>query len=238
MKFTRSGRRRRESSAAGPRGRQLSLLAASLAVASFAAAAFLWFGPGSSVGDGPPAQAATTPQGPVLTVSTPQPTPSDKPTPGRTRTPQPSALDEVGAPQRVVIESLDIDAPVLPISTEGNTLTPPPDPQDLGWWQSGAQAGAARGSALITGHTVNAGGGALDDLETLKPGTEIEVRTTGGLIRYVAESVVVLDKTAIARQAPQLFSQEVDGRLVLITCEDWDGTGYRSNVVVTAVPLI
>jgi hypothetical protein len=35
----------------------------------------------------------------------------------------------------------------------------------------------------------------------------------------------------------RLFSQEAPGRLVLITCEDWDGTAYRSNVVVTAQPV-
>jgi len=29
----------------------------------------------------------------------------------------------------------------------------------------------------------------------------------------------------------------VPGRLVLITCEDWDGERYLSNVVVTATPV-
>jgi hypothetical protein len=28
----------------------------------------------------------------------------------------------------------------------------------------------------------------------------------------------------------------VRGRLVLVTCEDWDGTRYLSNVVVVATP--
>ena len=49
--------------------------------------------------------------------------------------------------------------------------------------------------------------------------------------------VVIPDKGVVARQAERLFSQEVPGRLVLITCEDWDGTAYRSNVVVTAHPV-
>ena len=147
-----------------------------------------------------------------------------------------TALPAAGLPQGVYIESLGIDAPVLRIVTDTSTLTPPPDPQDLGWWAGGAQPGAARGSALITGHTVHDGGGALDDLETLRPGAEVAVRTVHGVIRYVAESVDVLDKDTIARRAPELFSQSVEGRLVLVTCEDWDGTGYRSNVVVTAVP--
>lgn len=141
-----------------------------------------------------------------------------------------------GAPRRVQIGALDIDAPVVPVVTDGASLDPPPDPQQLGWWSGGAPPGAKRGSALVTGHTVHDGGGALDDLEDMQPGAEIVVRTTRGPIRYVAESVVVLDKATLARRSPGLFSQEVAGRLVLVTCEDWDGTGYLSNVVVTAVP--
>jgi LPXTG-site transpeptidase (sortase) family protein len=143
-----------------------------------------------------------------------------------------------GRPQRVLIESLGIDARVLPIVTRGRSLDPPADPQDLGWWSEGTRSGATRGTALITGHTVHDGGGALDDLETISTGAEIRVRTAHGMIRYAADSVAVLDKDTITRRAPWLFSQEADGRLVLVTCEDWDGTGYRSNVVVTATPIV
>lgn len=152
----------------------------------------------------------------------------------RTPTPVPRPR-AAGTPRRVLIESLGIDAPVLPIVSDRGSLDPPPDPQQLGWWSGGARPGATRGSALITGHTVHDGGGALDDLEDVEPGAEIVVGTSSGPMRYVAESVVVLDKAALARRSPGLFSQEVAGRLVLVTCEDWDGTGYLSNVVVTAV---
>ena len=31
--------------------------------------------------------------------------------------------------------------------------------------------------------------------------------------------------------------QEVPGRLVVLTCEDWDGARYLSNVVVVADPV-
>ena len=91
-------------------------------------------------------------------------------------------------------------------------------------------------TALVTGHTVHAGGGALDNLETLRRGDRVTVRTDSGRIRYAVRSVAVYEKGALARQAQRLFSQEVPGRLVLITCEDWDGSRYLSNVVVTASP--
>ncbi|GCD89118.1 class F sortase [Nocardioides sp. LS1] len=141
-----------------------------------------------------------------------------------------------GAPRRVVIPRLGVRAPVVPVKAPGGTLTPPSDPQVLGWWADGARPGAARGSALVTGHTVHTGGGALDDLETMRHGDRVSVRTDHGWIRYGVRSVHVYAKGTIARQAERLFSQDVVGRLVLITCEDWDGTRYLSNVVVVATP--
>jgi hypothetical protein len=63
------------------------------------------------------------------------------------------------------------------------------------------------------------------------------VRTAHGWIRYAVRDVRIYDKGSVAQDASRLFSQRVPGRLVLVTCEDWDGVRYLSNVVVTAVPL-
>jgi LPXTG-site transpeptidase (sortase) family protein len=141
-----------------------------------------------------------------------------------------------GAPRLVRIPVLAVSAPVVPVQAPGRTLVPPSDPQRLGWWADGARPGAARGSALITGHTVHTGGGALDDLEDLGRGDAVVVRTDRGVVRYAVDRVRVYSKGRIARDAAALFSQQVPGRLVLITCEDWDGVRYLSNVVVTATP--
>jgi LPXTG-site transpeptidase (sortase) family protein len=143
-----------------------------------------------------------------------------------------------GAPREVVVRRLGVAAPVLPIKAPGGTLIPPGDPQELGWWAAGARPGDRRGSALVTGHTVHDGGGALDDLETLRRGDEVRVRTDRGWIRYAVRTVRVYDKGSVARDAKRLFSQDVPGRLVLVTCEDWDGERYLSNVVVTAAPVV
>ncbi len=143
---------------------------------------------------------------------------------------------EPGAPERVRIPALRVDAPVLPVRAPGRTLVPPSDPQRLGWWADGAKPGAATGSALVAGHTVHDGGGALDHLEDLERGDVVVVRTDRGTIRYDVRRVRVYSKGAIADHATRLFSQQVPGRLVLITCEDWDGERYLSNVVVTATP--
>jgi sortase (surface protein transpeptidase) len=83
---------------------------------------------------------------------------------------------------------------------------------------------------------VHDGPGALNHLEQLRRGDRVLVRTDQGRIRYVVRAVQIFTKGAVARRAEQLFDQSVPGRLVLVTCEDWDGERYLSNVVVTAVP--
>jgi LPXTG-site transpeptidase (sortase) family protein len=139
-----------------------------------------------------------------------------------------------GRPTGLVVPALGVDAPVLPISAPGGVLLPPSNPQMLGWWQDGAVPGAARGGALITGHTVHTGGGAFDDLETLRRGDALQVVTTRGRIPYVVSDVTIYPKSTLAHDAQRIFSQSVPGRLVLITCEDWNGVAYLSNAVVIA----
>jgi hypothetical protein len=47
----------------------------------------------------------------------------------------------------------------------------------------------------------------------------------------------VYRKARLAEDAARVFSQTVPGRLVLITCEEWNGSAYLSNAVVFAEPL-
>ncbi|HSF34518.1 MAG TPA: class F sortase [Nocardioides sp.] len=137
----------------------------------------------------------------------------------------------------VVVPALGVAAPVTPIRTVDGVLTPPPDPQQAGWWSGGARAGAGEGAAVVTGHTVHTGGGAFDDLETLSPGDRVVVRSGGDALAYRVGTVEVMGRDELARRSGAVFGQTGPARLVLITCEDWDGTGYRSNVVVTAKPV-
>jgi LPXTG-site transpeptidase (sortase) family protein len=151
--------------------------------------------------------------------------------------PRHERLPHAGRPVRLVVPRLHVDAPVVPIGAPGRVLVPPGDPQVLGWWDGGAVPGAAHGGALVTGHTVHTGGGALDDLETLRPGDPVRVRTARGTIRYAVTGVTVYRKASLARDAAKVFRQRGPGRLVLITCEDWNGTTYLSNAVVFADPV-
>ena len=61
--------------------------------------------------------------------------------------------------------------------------------------------------------------------------------TRSGTMRYAVSDVRVLSQAALARSAPRLFGQRHGaGRLVLVSCTDWNGSSYDSNVVVLGRP--
>lgn len=174
----------------------------------------------------PPAVTPTPPDGLVAgRVLTPVRPPIPRPDPAR------------GAATSVTLPDLDVVAPVVEVAmTRGSVLTPPDDPRQLGWWASGAPPGARWGSALIVGHSVSTGGGALDNLDELGVSDPVRVRTSRGVIHYTITSVQIYSKDSLADDAHRLFSQSVPGRLVLVTCEDWNGETWLSNAVVIAEP--
>ncbi|NUR07197.1 MAG: class F sortase [Nocardioidaceae bacterium] len=136
----------------------------------------------------------------------------------------------------MVVPPLHVRAPVVPITAPGGVLLPPGDPTTLGWWREGAVPGAKHGGALVTGHTVHTGGGAFDHLDSLRDGDAVVVRTREGRIRYTVTGVTVYRKARLASDAARVFAQSGPGRLVLVTCDDWNGTTYLSNAVVFADP--
>lgn len=142
-----------------------------------------------------------------------------------------------GEPVQVKIPDLGITVPVYGIDATDGILVPPADPRTLGWWRDGAEPGARTGSAVITGHTVHTGGGALDKLKTLQVGDQVYVGTTEGQLEYDVRQVRDLTKQELADQASEIFDSGVAGRLVLITCSEWNGTEYLSNTVVYASPV-
>lgn len=123
-----------------------------------------------------------------------------------------------------------VSADVVPLEMTGSTLTPPPDPTVLGWW--GKPVSALQGVTLLVGHTVHSGGGALDNLETVKLGSLVKVSG----VRYRVTKNEIISKAELAARSGQIFSQTGEHRLVVVTCEDYDAaTGtYASNVVLVA----
>lgn len=142
-----------------------------------------------------------------------------------------------GRPEHVEVPSLGLHARVLPIDLVAGVLTPPDDPATVGWWRGGAPAGSASGTVVLTGHTVHDGGGAMDDLEQLQPAERVNLTVRGTAVAYRVTRTEVLTRQALADRAQALFDQHGPARLVLVTCEDWNGHEYESNVVVTARPI-
>jgi LPXTG-site transpeptidase (sortase) family protein len=225
-------------SVAEPRSRRLTTLLLGAVASALVAGGLFLAGGGLEASSPSPetgAQAAPPPAirvaGPSETSSrTSSATPSDAPS-------TPAAPAPGVRPEVLVVPALGVQATVTPIRTEDGALTPPSDPQQVGWWSGGARPGAAAGAAVVTGHTVHTGGGAFDDLETLVPGDRVLVRSGSDDLAYRVASAEVLSRDELARRSADLFGRTGPPRLVLITCEDWDGTAYRSNVVVTAEPV-
>jgi LPXTG-site transpeptidase (sortase) family protein len=137
------------------------------------------------------------------------------------------------------IPRIGVDAAVVSIqSNQDRVLVPPRDPSVVGWWRDGAAPGEARGSAVLVGHSVHAGGGGVfDHVGDLRSGDAIEVDGTDATLTYRVQSNQVLSKDELAREAAGIFDQAGTGRLVLITCANWDGHVWESNVVTIASPV-
>jgi len=144
-----------------------------------------------------------------------------------------------GPPSQLVVPALGVQAPVVPIEMDAEgVLTPPADVDTVGWWQRSAEPGSGEGQTLITGHTVRVGDGAMDRIGELGSGARVEVRADGGTAAYRVTEVATYDRDQVAAQAQELFGQDrTDGRLVLVTCTDWNGEVWERNIIVLAEPV-
>ena len=145
----------------------------------------------------------------------------------------------IEAPYRLRIPRIGVDALVMPIkSNEEGILEPPRNISVAGWWSDGAAPGEPQGSAVLVGHAVtNKVGGVFDDLGYLSRGDAIELEGSHATLTYRVQSNDVLSKDDFARNAEQIFDQTRAGRLVIITCGDFEGTVWRSNIVIIAAPV-
>lgn len=144
-------------------------------------------------------------------------------------------------PVRLRIPSLRISAEVVPISLSTDAvLDPPEDADKVGWWDGSALPGSRTGRVVITGHTLSRGEGALDRIVDLRRG-QILLSTPTGTRRYRVTDHVVADYATVAKRARAIFGQtdrSPDGaRLILVTCTDYNGSFYESNVIIVAEPV-
>lgn len=161
--------------------------------------------------------------------------------PGAHDAPPPRPEVAPADPVRLRVPSLRISAPVVPIELgDDQVLDPPEDASTVGWWTGSAQPGAHQGRVVITGHTLSHGTGAIERIVDLRKG-EVLLTTSTGTRRYEVTDHYVVDYAEVARKARAIFGQTEDApdgaRLILVTCTDFDGLVYRSNVIVVAKPV-
>jgi sortase (surface protein transpeptidase) len=144
----------------------------------------------------------------------------------------------MGAAVRLVIPTLQVDAPVTSIFSSGQVLEPPDDPASVGWWIASSPPGSASGTTVLVGHVDTAanGPGALYRLTELGSGDQVVVDTAdGSTVRYEVDSRSFFAKTRPL--PPDLFRTTGPATLILITCGgDFDTASgsYAENTVVTA----
>ncbi|MDE2019268.1 MAG: class F sortase [Patescibacteria group bacterium] len=128
-----------------------------------------------------------------------------------------------GPPQRLIIPSIGVDAPVLAVGVAKNgDLGVPPDATHVAWYKNGPEPGAP-GAAVIDGHldTIHEPQAVFYNLGKLKPGDEVDVVASSGrtfAFRVTAVTAIAYDATTTAVFTSSGGAPELN----LITCTgDW-----------------
>lgn len=142
-------------------------------------------------------------------------------------------------PDLLLVPDIDLKAKIIPIVVDDNrVLHPPADASEVGWWRRSAKPGSTKGQTLLTGHTLHNGGGVMNRLGELRPGSLVQIRTTRSIVDYRATKIFVYTTEELAIHAKDLFGQKrKKNRLVLVTCTGWTGSDYTSNIIVFADPV-
>jgi hypothetical protein len=146
-------------------------------------------------------------------------------------------------PVRLVVRSVGLDAPIVPVGVERNgAMALPEDVDHVGWYRYGPPPATAYGSAVLAGHVDDEeqGLGVMARLRSVDVGARVVVARTGGK----PSDFTVVSRERIAKAAlpvEALFRREGPPRLVLITCGgafDSARGAYEENLVVVAEPLL
>jgi sortase (surface protein transpeptidase) len=141
-----------------------------------------------------------------------------------------------GAPVRLMISSIGVDAPIERVAlTPAGSMDVPKHPLDVGWYMLGPRPGEI-GSATLAGHVDWFGGATavFANLHKVKPGDTITVQDDRG--ETVSFVVREIREYAAAAAATDVFiSSDGQAHLNLITCfGQWDTQArqYSHRLVV------
>jgi sortase A len=147
------------------------------------------------------------------------------------------------APDRLVIESIGLDAPIIPtrikkIEYQGQPYYQwlAPNEPAVGWHESSALLGSS-GNTVLNGHH-NVYGEVFKDLVNVHEGDLIEVYSGNNVFRYRVALAMLLPErfkslTVRFENARWILPTE-DERVTLITCWPYESNTHR--VVIVALP--
>jgi len=121
-------------------------------------------------------------------------------------------------PVTVRVDTIDVDAPVVPLGLEDDgTLEVPEGRLDAGWWSGGSVPGEP-GPAVIVGHVnLRSGPAVFLRLHELAPGDTITVeRDDGTAVDYIVTEVEQVAKEAFPTE--RVYGATDDATLRVITC--------------------
>jgi sortase A len=192
--------------------------------------------PGAAVLD-PPADEA---QSFFAPVAPPSPTPQ----PGDVPATQPSSQFFPEAPERLVIRTIGLDAPVVEIKPRflvGNRRSlefwTAPEEFAAGWMLGTASIGEP-GNTVLNGHH-NLFGEVFRHLVDLQPGDSIQVYTADYVVRYQIANKMILQERdlplAKRMENARWIMPSEDERLTLVTC--WPYTSNTHRLIIVARPV-
>lgn len=179
--------------------------------------------------------AETAPVSPVVTSS--EPSVSSSPTSSVLTENHPTkSIDRVAKSevvQLVIPGVLTAQSGGAILPNAQNALVPPTSTEVFRWAERGLPGCPTDDTVFLLGHTVRAGGGVFDHLQTVQTGQVIVLKTKTGTVRYEVESTKLYDKEATPDR-DHVYAA-VPGRLVLVGCFlNPDGSVQTKNFVVTA----
>lgn len=143
-----------------------------------------------------------------------------------------------GTPKKLLISSLDIKIPVIPVGVDANGyLETPKDWNTAGWYQKGARP-AENGNLLINAHYDNNLGNpaAFYRLKNIKLGDKVSVLDSYGKeYTYTVVNTYYIDINDPERSKVFEESEKDKPAMTLITCGGvWIGDTYNKRFVVNA----
>jgi LPXTG-site transpeptidase (sortase) family protein len=147
-------------------------------------------------------------------------------------------------PDRIVIPSIGLDAPIVPVNAkvikyDGKEYQQwlAPDEYAVGWHNSSAKLGDV-GNTVLNGHH-NAFGQVFASLHKVKEGEIIKIYSGDFIYEYIVSRRLLLSEkfnTLINRmENASWISPSTDERLTLITCWPPESNIYR--VIIVALPI-